>query len=108
MIELAQAGRVVTLTLTDALDYHAVEALAGALDGIDASAVDRVIVELAKGGAFDDGAVGLLVRTGARLRSAGARLVLCGADARTADALRGIGADRVVALAESRDEALVG
>ena len=108
MIEFEQHGRVATLALTDALDFHALEELAGALEGIDAGAFDRVIVELAKGGVFDDGAVGLLVRTGARLRSAGARLVLCGADARTADALRALGADRVVALAESRDEALVG
>ena len=108
MIELAQDGRIVTLTLTDALDFHAVDELASALEGIDENAVDRVIVELAKGGVFDDGAVGLLVRTGARLRTADARLVVCGADVRTVDALRAIGADRVVALAESRDEALVG
>lgn len=107
MIELAQDGRIATLTLTDALDFHAVEELATVLEGIDASAVDRVIVELAKGGVFDDGAVGVLVGTGARLRAAGARLVLCGMDARAAEALRAIGADRVVALAESRDDALV-
>ena len=106
MIELAREGRSALLTLTGPLDFHGVADLEAALDGIEADDLDRVVVELEKGGVFDDGAVGVLVRAGARLRSAGARLVLVGTDGRTREALRAIGVDRTVVLAESRDEAL--
>jgi anti-anti-sigma factor len=104
-VETTPAGAAL-VSVNAPLDYALVADLADALASDAVRESSHVVVDLAGGGAMDDSAVGVLVRTARDARQRGGRLILCGADDRVRTALQRIGVDRLVQLADDAGDAL--
>ena len=94
------------ISVSEPLDYGLVADLAEVLASDSVREAHHVVVELAAPGSMDESAVGVLVRSARDTRLRGGRLTLCGADARTRDALQRIGVARLVHLADDASTAL--
>ena len=104
-IETTPEGATV-VSVSEPLDYHLVADLAEVLASDSVRESNHIVIELTSPGTMDESAVGVLVRAARDTRLRGGTLTLCGADARSRDALERIGVARLVHFADDATSAL--